>query len=142
MPDAGDFDDDDGVAFGADFGDAVEDGPPGPVEDFFAGDDTPGDGYGGVTMDGDDYGEGNSNGGSVGPPGDGQDGPSGAGPFVPFDPRHAPNQRDLMLAMNDEDGGGMMDYFDKTFLQNWAGPEHWKMKKRGRRGMYYKFPLC
>ncbi|KAF9033685.1 condensin complex subunit 2/barren, partial [Rhodocollybia butyracea] len=66
---------------------------------------------------------------SVGPPGDGQ----GGGPFVPFNPRNAPNQRDLMLTMNDEDGGGMTDYFNKNFAQNWTGPKHWKMRKPVRR---------
>ncbi|KAF9064362.1 hypothetical protein BDP27DRAFT_1472250 [Rhodocollybia butyracea] len=87
-------------------------------KDFFAGDD-----YGGGMgmMDQDDFDNSNSN-GSVGPPGDGQ----GGGPFVPFNPCNAPNQRDLMLTMNDEDGGGMTDYFNKNFAQNWAGPEHRK----------------
>ncbi|KAJ4473685.1 condensin complex subunit 2/barren [Lentinula aciculospora] len=111
-----------------DFGAMMVDGDPPPVEDFFVGDDAVGDDYGVGRMGGDDLGDGNSN-GSVGP----DDVQGGAGPFVPFDPRHAPNQRDLMLAMNTEDGGGMMDYFDNTFLQNWAGPEHWKMKKPFRR---------
>ncbi|KAF9070999.1 condensin complex subunit 2/barren, partial [Rhodocollybia butyracea] len=99
-------------------------------KDFFAGDDTGGDNYGGGMgmMDQDDFGDSNLN-GSVGPPGDGQ----GGGPFVPFNPRNAPNQRDLMLTMNDEDGGGMTDYFDKNFVQNWAGPKHWKMRKPVRR---------
>ncbi|KAJ3732026.1 condensin complex subunit 2/barren [Lentinula guzmanii] len=122
---ADDIGDDDDDHFGA----MMVDGAPAPVEDFFVGDDAVGDDYGTGMMDGDDMGDGNSN-GSVGPLGDGQ---GSTGPFVPFDPRHAPNQRDLMLAMNTEDGGGMMDYFDNTFLQNWAGPEHWKMRKPIRR---------
>ncbi|KAH7872991.1 condensin complex subunit 2/barren [Lentinula edodes] len=118
------FDDDDDDGFEA----MMVDGAP-PVEDFFVGDDAVGDDYGAGMMDGEDLGDANSN-GSVGPMGNGQ---GGTEQFVPFDPRHAPNQRDLMLAMNTEDGGGMMDYFDNTFLQNWAGPEHWKMRKPIRR---------
>ncbi|KAF9064406.1 condensin complex subunit 2-domain-containing protein [Rhodocollybia butyracea] len=68
-----------------------------------AGDDTGGDNYGGGMgmMDQDDFGDSNSN-KSVGPPGDGQ----GGGPFVPFNPCNALNQRDLMLTMNDKDRGG------------------------------------
>ena len=34
-------------------------------------------------------------------------------------------------AINDEEG--MMDYFDPTYLKNWAGPEHWKLRKVVRR---------
>lgn len=34
------------------------------------------------------------------------------------------------MAMMDPDAeGGTMDYFDKNVLQNWAGPEHWKLRK-------------
>lgn len=126
------FDDDDDDGFEA----MMVDGAP-PVEDFFVGDDAVGDDYGVGMVDGDDLGDANSN-GSVGPMDNGQ---GGSGQFVPFDPRHAPNQRDLMLAMNTEDGGGMMDYFDNTFLQNWAGPEHWKMRKpiRRRRFLYFVY---
>ncbi|KAK7687927.1 hypothetical protein QCA50_009146 [Cerrena zonata] len=53
--------------------------------------------------------------------------------FVPFDPRKAPNERDLVLAMTNAEGGTMMDYFDQSFLKNWAGPEHWKLRKVVRR---------
>ena len=52
---------------------------------------------------------------------------------MPFDPRRAPNERDLVLAMTDAEGGVMMDYFDQSFLKNWAGPEHWKLRKVVRR---------
>jgi condensin complex subunit 2 len=54
----------------------------------------------------------------------------GAAPhaFEPFDPRKAPNERDLVLAMTEE-GEEMLDYFDATFMKNWAGPEHWKLKR-------------
>jgi condensin complex subunit 2 len=34
------------------------------------------------------------------------------------------------MAMMDPDAeGGTMDYFDKNVLKNWAGPEHWKLRK-------------
>ncbi|KAG6865711.1 hypothetical protein C0991_012527 [Blastosporella zonata] len=99
----------------------------GAEEDFFVGDDAVQGDYGG----GDDYGGDNHSNGSVGPTGDGE---GHSGPFIPFDPRRAPNQRDLVMAMTDADGdGGMMDYFDQNFLKNWAGPEHWKLRKVIRR---------
>jgi hypothetical protein len=38
------------------------------------------------------------------------------------------------MAMTDADGeGGMLDYFDQSLLRNWAGPEHWKLRKTIRR---------
>jgi condensin complex subunit 2 len=130
-----DDDDDDGGGDGVDMaGNSlamdVDNGAP-PVEDFFIGTDAVNDDYGGGNMmGGDDYGGDNHSNGSVGPPGEG-DGQSGA--FVPFDPRRAPNERDLVMAMTDADDEGMMDYFDQNFLKNWAGPEHWKLRKVVRR---------
>jgi condensin complex subunit 2 len=91
-----------------------------PVEDFFTGPDAVNDDYGGG-MGGDDYSD------PVGTGGQG-DGPA-TGPYVPFDPRNAPNQRDLVMAMADADENGALDYFDKNFMKNWAGPEHWKLRK-------------
>jgi condensin complex subunit 2 len=101
-----------------------------PVEDFFVGADAVNDDYGGGDMGGDDYGGDNHSNGSMGPPGE-DDGQPGA--FVPFDPRRAPNERDFVMAMADADDEGMMDYFDQNFLKNWAGPEHWKLRKVIRR---------
>ena len=119
-----DDDDIDNEGFGMNFdaGDAP------PVEDFFAGADTVGEDYGG-DMGGDDYGGDNhSNNESVGLAGDGETGRPGS--FVPFDPRRMPNERPLVLAMGDDDAeGGALDYFDQNFQKNWAGPEHWKLKK-------------
>ncbi|EMD38910.1 hypothetical protein CERSUDRAFT_133533, partial [Gelatoporia subvermispora B] len=139
-----DDDDDYGVPDHGDFGgadtsfqpsaDVAGDGEPPPVEDFFVGDQAVVDDYGG------DYGspegfnaeDGHENGDGVP-----HEGPAlGPGGFVPFDPRRAPNERDIVMAMTegDEEGGGMMmDYFDQTFLKNWAGPEHWKLRKVVRR---------
>ncbi|KAJ7089676.1 condensin complex subunit 2/barren [Mycena belliarum] len=97
------------------------------AEDFFVGDDAVGDDYGGAMMGGTDYGENPSNGSGMASEQGGR--PIGV---IPFDPRHPPNE--LVMAMTDADGdGGMMDYFDKTLMKNWAGPEHWKLRKNIRR---------
>lgn len=112
-----------------------------PVEDFFVGDQAVGDDYGedmGMGGGDGDYGGGddqsNSN-GSVGADANhgAANGGGRPGAFVPFDPRRVPNERDFVMAMTDADAGGMMDYFDQNFLKNWAGPEHWKLRKVIRR---------
>lgn len=54
---------------------------------------------------------------------------SGVPGVVPFDPRRAPDHRELVLAMTEEGGASMMDYFDSNIIKNWAGPEHWKLRK-------------
>jgi condensin complex subunit 2 len=48
-------------------------------------------------------------------------------PLIPFDPR-VPNQQELVMAMS-QGGGEMLDYFDTNFMKNWAGPEHWKIRR-------------
>jgi len=121
--------------------------PAGEVaEDFFQGDQAIGDEFAPAS---DDYGGENVSNGyaeqerNVGHP----------GPLQPFDPRRMPNERDLVLAMTDADGdGGMMDYFDQNFLKNWAGPEHWKLRRVVRKrepshhsyhsGKMKRTPLC
>ncbi|TDL23688.1 barren [Rickenella mellea] len=107
------------------------------VQDFFVGDQAVGDDYGGMDIGGDD--QGGFDGGH-GVDGDeaaaGGDGaaPARPGAFEPFDPRRAPNERDLIMAMTDANAeGGSLDYFDQTFMKNWAGPEHWKLRKVIRR---------
>jgi condensin complex subunit 2 len=111
-----------------------------PEEDFFMGDHAAGDDFGGDDMGPEGY---------VGE--DGEDGPVDAqagphptgtegGQHVAFDPRRAPNERALVMAMTDADGGdGMLDYFDQSVLKNWAGPEHWKLRKTvvRRRSCFY-----
>ena len=107
----------------------LDDGGEAP-EDFFVGADAVGDDYEGG-MGGGDYGGDNNSNGSVGPVDDDGGGGEGGhpGPYVAFDPRQAPNGRDLMLAMAETDGNSL-EYFDQTFLKNWAGPEHWKLTKK------------
>ncbi|KAJ8515716.1 hypothetical protein ONZ45_g6881 [Pleurotus djamor] len=122
--------DDDDFAAPDRFGDGGMDldGEAPGAEDFFQGPQAINDDY--YPAEGDDYGGDNASNGSVGP-----EGSQGAAPYVPFDPRKVPNQRDLVMAMTEGDGeGGMMDYFDQNFNKNWAGPEHWKMRKVIRRG--------
>lgn len=54
-----------------------------------------------------------------------------------FDPRMAPDQREVVIGMNGElEGGGnrqVFSYFDAALSKNWAGPEHWKMRRTIRR---------
>lgn len=109
-----------------------------PEEDFFMGDHAVGDDFGG-----DDPGSG----GYVGE--DGEDGSVDAqsglhptategGRHIAFDPHRTPNERALIMAMTDADAeGGMLDYFDQSVLKNWAGPEHWKLRKTVRRRPYF-----
>jgi condensin complex subunit 2 len=65
---------------------------------------------------------------------DGQDaGVAGVGAL--FDPRRGMDGKQLFVGMlGDEEGDGMMlDYFDQGVLKNWAGPEHWKLRKVTRK---------
>ena len=119
---------DDDVFGGFDDGDANDDFADGGIHDFFTGDQAPADDV---------------------PAG----GPSGFAPFgvddseefgrvavvggmEPFDPRQAPNERDLIMAMNvDDDQEEMLDYFNATFMKNWAGPEHWKLRRAVKKRM-------
>jgi condensin complex subunit 2 len=140
-----DDDNDPGMAdagVGGEFSMDVDGGEP-PVEDFFVGEQAVGDDFGGGLGDDmgqDDFGDGEQ--GPIGADAD-QQGPRPEG-FVGFDPRRAPNERDLVMAMTDADGdGGMMDYFDQNFLKNWAGPEHWKLRKVvRRRALLHSSSLC
>jgi condensin complex subunit 2 len=95
-------------------------------EDFFVGVDAVGDDYE-SGMGGGNYGGDNNSNGSTGPVDDG--GGGHLGPYVAFYPRRAPNGRDLILALAETDGNSL-EYFDQTFLKNWASPEHWKLMKK------------
>ena len=55
------------------------------------------------------------------------------GGMGPLDPRQAPNERDLVMEMNvDDDQEEMLDYFNTTFMKNWAGPEHLEVTTRSK----------
>jgi condensin complex subunit 2 len=113
-----------------------------PEEDFFMGDQAVGDDFGGDDFgpagDGGEDGENGSAGDQTNLHPTGTDG----GPPVPFDPRRAPNERALVMAMTDADAeGGMLDYFDQSLLKNWAGPEHWKLRKAVRRRLCFPVPF-
>ncbi|KAG1869523.1 condensin complex subunit 2/barren [Suillus subluteus] len=117
------------------FGDYGADGAPMDVDgdrggqDFFQGDQAVDVDYdGGDAFGGGDYGGGENE--SVGAEGDQRLAVRPGGAFVPFDPRRAPNERDRVIAITDADGeNAMMGYFDKNLMKNWAGPEHWKLRK-------------
>lgn len=98
---------------------------PQPVEDFFVGDEAIAENYGGGMGD---YGDDDHSNGSVS-----GGGPSG-GYSMPFDPSRTDN-RELTLAMTEEGGevSELMDKLDKSVSKNWAGPEHWKIRKVIRR---------
>lgn len=103
-----------------------------PVEDFFIGDQAVQDDYGGDSFGGGDV---VHQGGEFGPAQGNETDARPTGALEPFDPRCIPNERDLVMAMTSTAGeDGMMDYFDQNFLKNWAGPEHWKLRKPVRQG--------
>jgi condensin complex subunit 2 len=125
-------------------GDAFAPAP--PVEDFFAGDQAVDGGfddvYDGGDMD-DDGGrdEHGSEAGSfvahAGEYAQGGDAGGGGGRPMPFDPRR---QGQPFVVMADDAGGGVLDYFDRGFVKNWAGPEHWKLRKPIRKGSSLRAP--
>ena len=138
-------DDDDegneGFGFAFDGGNAdMGGGDAGRVEDFFVGADAVNDDFGADQFGGDDDNQSNVEFEPGGGPAAEQGGRPG--PFVPFDPRKMPNDRDLVLAMADGEGGAL-DYFDQNALKNWAGPEHWKLRKviRRRKSFYVQY-IC
>jgi condensin complex subunit 2 len=119
-------DNDDAFAGFDDVG-ANDDFADGGIQDFFTGDQAPADDI--------------PAGGPAGfaPFGvDDSEEPAGVavGGMEPFDPRRAPNERDLVMAMGaDDDQEEMLDYFDSAFMKNWAGPEHWKLRRAVKKRM-------
>ncbi|KAG8897705.1 hypothetical protein FRC01_011207, partial [Tulasnella sp. 417] len=120
-PTYNDQDDDDGASVGGDgplgdFGMEGGDMPmdDGPAEDFFTGDQA-------VPDEHFNFGAANAeaSGGTRTVP---------LGPVENFDPRRMPNERDLVMAMTEE-GEEMLDYFDTAVMKNWAGPQHWKLRR-------------
>jgi len=114
------FDDDDESGGGGNFDMDVDPVADGPAEDFFAGDEATGDG----TPAADYYDQRSSS--SVGPAG--EEGGDGTG-FGPFDPREIPDDRVLAVGEDSGEGAAVTDNFDKHFNQNWAGPQHWKLRR-------------
>ncbi|QRV88845.1 condensin complex subunit 2 [Ceratobasidium sp. AG-Ba] len=106
----------------------------GPVEDFFTGgeavadfdDNFPGAGGGGFDEDGDD--EDGVGGGMDNFTANNASGPNRTGPLEPFDPRRGRDERTIIMSMT-EDATDMLDYFDSTVMKNWAGPQHWKVRR-------------
>ncbi|CAE6482102.1 unnamed protein product [Rhizoctonia solani] len=125
---------DEPMAFGEREPDTMADGDaPGPVEDFFTGGEAVNDfdgafhNGGGFEDDGGDDG--------VGDMGDYTGNATGAnhtGPVEPFDPRRGRDERTLIMSMS-EDATEMLDYFDTTVMKNWAGPQHWKVRRAIRK---------
>ncbi|GAA5843606.1 hypothetical protein JCM3766R1_002427 [Sporobolomyces carnicolor] len=79
--------------------------------------------------------------GPVAAPGAGGGGGIGYGAVESFDPRRAgTGERDLVMAMEgsggaaaEEDARGLFEYFDGKMGKNWAGPEHWKMRRNAKK---------
>jgi condensin complex subunit 2 len=134
-------DDDDDDNFGKDLEGGSEGTRHTPGQDFFGDDgisndfagDTGGDGFFDAGDDDNDAGfNGHDDAGGFG-------GPAGAsgiandfGPSEPFDPRSHGGPSSLFMS-TEEGQGLMLDHFDEGYLKNWAGPEHWKLR-RVRRG--------
>ncbi|CUA78174.1 Condensin complex subunit 2 [Rhizoctonia solani] len=118
------------------FGEREPDGngdAPAPVEDFFTGGEAVHDYEGGFQGDGGFDDDGGDDG--VGEMGDYTANATGAnhtGPVEPFDPRRGRDERTLIMSMS-EDATEMLDYFDTTVMKNWAGPQHWKVRRAIRK---------
>lgn len=58
-------------------------------------------------------------------------GNAGMGPVEGFDPSRIGNDGadHLVLSFEGGEGSSTMDYFDNNSGKNWAGPEHWKMRR-------------
>ena len=111
--------------------------PNAPGQDFFGGEDMGNDSGGGDDYfgggDGDDdndAGFGDDSGMGMGMDMGGVAG--GFGPAEAFDPRKQGNGSSVFVSMDDGQGL-LLDQFDEGYLKNWAGPEHWKLR-RVRRG--------
>ena len=124
---------DSGMPMEVDGGGGIDE--PADVQDFFSGEQAVNDDFGGDYDMGND--ENDENDGQAQASGSHQQSRLG---FEPYDPRRAPNERDLLLAMTEPGANGSsLDYFDQTFVKNWAGPEHWKLRKVVRRRKFFLF---
>ncbi|KIY52946.1 barren [Fistulina hepatica ATCC 64428] len=52
------------------------------------------------------------------------------GPFQPFDPVAASDDRELALTMSQDDDNERWAYLDNLFSKNWAGPEHHQNRRK------------
>ncbi|KAG9104291.1 hypothetical protein FRC06_003799 [Ceratobasidium sp. 370] len=110
----------------------------GPVEDFFTGGEAVADfdggfsGGGGGGFDDDVDDDDGAGGGMDDFTANNATGPNHTGPLEPFDPRRGRNERTLIMSMS-EDATEMLDYFDSTVMKNWAGPQHWKVRRAIRK---------
>ena len=98
------------------------------TEDFFVGDHAVGDDYA------PDYGSPNSPTDGGDGQGEGGSGENRDGEYDTYDPNRGPTGS-LTMA---EAGPGklMLDYFDETVRRNWAGPEHWKLRRLVKKREY------
>lgn len=39
------------------------------------------------------------------------------------------NEHDFLAALRNNGDNDMFNYFDSTLVKNWAGPEHWKLRR-------------
>ncbi|CAE6402264.1 unnamed protein product [Rhizoctonia solani] len=128
---------DEPMAFGEREPGGMADGDaPAPVEDFFTGGeavrDYEGGFHGGGGFDGDVGDDGVGDMGDMGDYTANATGVNRTGPVEPFDPRRGRDERTLIMSMS-EDATEMLDYFDTTAMKNWAGPQHWKVKRAIRK---------
>jgi hypothetical protein len=74
--------------------------------------------------------------------GPGDEGGVESGQVEDFDPRRPQGERDLVVSMDDK-GDQSFDFFDASSTKNWAGPDHWKMRRpmNLRKGSSQLLPL-
>lgn len=133
--------DDDEDNFGQDLQGGSQSAANMPGQDFFGDDgldndfaeNAGGDGFFDGGEDDNDIGfDGHDDAGGFGGPTGASGVANGLGPSEPFDPRSHGGPSNLF--MGTEEGQGLvLDHFDEGYLKNWAGPEHWKLR-RVRRG--------
>lgn len=60
--------------------------------------------------------------------------------FEPANPgTDAATVRTYEMAMNPDLQTDMFSYFDSAFMRNWAGPEHWKLRRPVTKGIAVTF---
>ena len=100
-------------------------------EDFFAGGQATGDDY--IPSYDADSPNSNDDSGTVEHDGE-QEGSSGQ--YQQFDPRRGPG---VGLVMAEEGGEIVFNYFDQSVSKNWAGPEHWKLRRLVRKRRHFSY---